>query len=461
MRSNFGGADTGALAIQAPSGFSGVVKSAPNRSGSAWSAATGGTQYTDMLLVGGGASTVVLTDANGFVRAFQGPDGVNEGLWVDLGSGRFYLRTTDALSFTYVPASGTANSGTSAPKILREIADPNRTASKWREVVDASLWQGTHPDPVHFFGWNADKAAGGGGDAAEPALYMGFEADYYDSPTTRTMEWYVGVVRADSSGPQFRPFAFTAARDSNLDLSASVQIDIGSNANGSTRSQLAIVAGGPNLVLFTSSAVTIQSGVSLRKAINNTTFMEQRNAADTAWIGVALVDSVNNVVIAPGGGPTNIGGRFGINYASTALSMEIATITLLNGRISHNGKGTATDSGIFTQNVSGTNYHTLGVNTNDNSGALVVVPSDATLRGVVIRGRASQSANLFEAQDSASAIKASISIGGNLFLAGGVGFNGSAPIAKRATTADSTDLASVITLANALKADLVAYGLKS
>ena len=102
MRSNFGGADTGALAIQAPAGNSGVVKSAPLiTTGTAWSAATGGTQYTDMLLVGGGASAVVLTDSNGFVRAFQGPDGVNEGLWVDLGSGRFYLRTTDALSSTY------------------------------------------------------------------------------------------------------------------------------------------------------------------------------------------------------------------------------------------------------------------------------------------------------------------------------------------------------------------------
>jgi hypothetical protein len=99
MRSNFGGSDTGALAIQAPSGFSGVVKSAPNiTTGTAWSAATGGTQYTDMVLVGGGPSTVVLTDANGFVSAFQGPDGVNEGLWVDLGSGRFYLRTTDSLT---------------------------------------------------------------------------------------------------------------------------------------------------------------------------------------------------------------------------------------------------------------------------------------------------------------------------------------------------------------------------
>ena len=118
----------------------------------------------------------------------------------------------------------------STPITTREITDPNRTASKWREVFNSGSFN-THPDPTRFFGWNADKAAGGG-DPAEPAIYMGFEADYWDTATTRTMEWYVGVIRADGSGPQFRPFAFTAARDSNLDLSASVLVDIGNNANG-------------------------------------------------------------------------------------------------------------------------------------------------------------------------------------------------------------------------------------
>lgn len=42
-----------------------------------------------------------------------------------------------------------------------------------------------------------------------------------------------------------------------------------------------------------------------------------------------------------------------------------------------------------------------------------------------------------------------------------IGFLGASAIARRATTADATDLASVITLANALKADLVAFGFKS
>jgi hypothetical protein len=42
-----------------------------------------------------------------------------------------------------------------------------------------------------------------------------------------------------------------------------------------------------------------------------------------------------------------------------------------------------------------------------------------------------------------------------------LGFFATTPTTKRASTADATDLATVLTLANALKADLVAYGLKS
>jgi hypothetical protein len=76
VRSTFGGPDTTGLVIAAPSANGGVVKSAPNLTGgTAWSAATGGTQYTDLILVGGGATTV-RTDADGFVKVMQGPAGV-------------------------------------------------------------------------------------------------------------------------------------------------------------------------------------------------------------------------------------------------------------------------------------------------------------------------------------------------------------------------------------------------
>jgi peptidoglycan/xylan/chitin deacetylase (PgdA/CDA1 family) len=106
-RSSFGGSDTQALAILPPSLNGGVVKCAPNLTvGTAWSAQVGGDQYVDLTLPGGGAC-MVRTDANGFVRAMLGPDGVNEGIWVDLGSGtRFYLRTSDPVTVAQEQVSG-------------------------------------------------------------------------------------------------------------------------------------------------------------------------------------------------------------------------------------------------------------------------------------------------------------------------------------------------------------------
>lgn len=79
---------------------------------------------------------------------------------------------------------------------------------------------------------------------------MGFEGDYWETPTARTMEWYVGVVRADNSGPTFRPFKVTAAPDTNTDLSASITLDMGDNSNGSTRSALYVQAGATQVVKF-------------------------------------------------------------------------------------------------------------------------------------------------------------------------------------------------------------------
>lgn len=54
-----------------------------------------------------------------------------------------------------------------------------------------------------------------------------------------------------------------------------------------------------------------------------------------------------------------------------------------------------------------------------------------------------------------------VTIVGAAKVGGNVGFYGTTPIAKRAATADATDLTSAIALVNALKADLIAYGLKT
>src|SRR5574343_1673795 len=51
-----------------------------------WTAVTGGTQVTDLTDYLGTASTVVTSDSAGLVR-FYGPDGVDDTLWLDSGTG--------------------------------------------------------------------------------------------------------------------------------------------------------------------------------------------------------------------------------------------------------------------------------------------------------------------------------------------------------------------------------------
>jgi len=184
----------------------------------------------------------------------------------------------------------TKATGANNPYIIRTIANPEQTNSKWRELTNTAIFQTTKPDPVYFFGWNADKAAGAG-DVAEPALYMGFEADYWDSPTNRTMEWYIGVVRADRSGPQFRPFAFTAARDSNLDLSASVQVDIGNNANGSTRSLFNVVGDGNSYFAVTPTTATFAMPVVMTVSAGTSASMQLNTTAVTNPQSLQFLDN--------------------------------------------------------------------------------------------------------------------------------------------------------------------------
>jgi hypothetical protein len=57
---------------------------APGAALTFWSAADGGTQYTDLLDAGGTPVSSIAADSDGFIPAFKGPDGVT-GMWVDAG----------------------------------------------------------------------------------------------------------------------------------------------------------------------------------------------------------------------------------------------------------------------------------------------------------------------------------------------------------------------------------------
>lgn len=106
-RYNFGG-DLASFTILAPSGQSNVVKAQPNATGSVYAARTGGSALTDLLDHNGAAASTITSDADGFVRRFQGPSGYTD-LWADFGGGsRFHLRTADNLGVRRLDGSGSA-----------------------------------------------------------------------------------------------------------------------------------------------------------------------------------------------------------------------------------------------------------------------------------------------------------------------------------------------------------------
>lgn len=98
-RSTFGGTSNDYL-FDEVGRFVHMVK---NRTFTVWSAATGGTQYTDLLDMSGAAITAVTTDSNGFYQ-FQGPDSVLS-VWADTGSvSRSKIVTNDGNSNAAIDA---------------------------------------------------------------------------------------------------------------------------------------------------------------------------------------------------------------------------------------------------------------------------------------------------------------------------------------------------------------------
>src|SRR5690348_7415956 len=90
MRYTFGGQAVDFL-IEPPSVNARVLKSLTNQTGgTAWSAQTGGSQYTDLQPIGTDPAPIT-TDGEGRPRPFYGPDGIRD-LWVSFGGARFLLR---------------------------------------------------------------------------------------------------------------------------------------------------------------------------------------------------------------------------------------------------------------------------------------------------------------------------------------------------------------------------------
>lgn len=83
-RYTFGGR-SGDFGISDPATTGGAMTAAISQTGgTVWTAQTGGTQITD-LLVSGSPVTTISTDSHGRLVPFQGPDGYNSAAWVTFG----------------------------------------------------------------------------------------------------------------------------------------------------------------------------------------------------------------------------------------------------------------------------------------------------------------------------------------------------------------------------------------
>lgn len=124
----------------------------PGATGTAWTAAVGGTQVLDLQYIdASGASTgavpsgILVTDADGFVPSFNGPpDGTGQ-LWLDFGHGRFAVTAFSQTGmFTTWPRPGRALIS------VRSVDNPDY-------LVNPTTGAATLPDGTSL-GTGADKA---------------------------------------------------------------------------------------------------------------------------------------------------------------------------------------------------------------------------------------------------------------------------------------------------------------
>lgn len=112
------------FAIAPPSRHGGFVVSAASLgNGTLWTASTGGSQYSDLETVNGGAVNTVSTDADGALVPFYGPPGVDEA-WLDFGGGSRTLLTASRGQDAH--AAELINDSASATRVTLDGAFPKK-----------------------------------------------------------------------------------------------------------------------------------------------------------------------------------------------------------------------------------------------------------------------------------------------------------------------------------------------
>lgn len=163
-----------------------------------WDAATGGTQYTDLLDASGEPITHVTTaDGTGTLQVgtiprFQGPDGVMA-LWADAGGGARYLMVATSIGEVVEQVRDDADSAASAISI--HVSDDNPHQTRLSGLIDVDA---TDPDPGQVLAWNDAT------ERWEPATVDGLtNVVTLDTPQTITAPKVIRIPDGDITSQAF------------------------------------------------------------------------------------------------------------------------------------------------------------------------------------------------------------------------------------------------------------------
>ena len=302
----------------------------------------------------------------------------------------------------------------------------------WYSVTESgTLEAGLYRDHVQSYGYNR-QANGIRYDAAEPQFFVQMESKFRNSPALPFgSEYHLNFRRPNNTGGFRRPLNFFMHHDLDL-VGGAISADTFSFTN----------AAGLQWLTYAGGTITAQANLTINKGATG---------------GAAI-----NVT-----GPADSSARVTIDALVPALALKLAgvptwTLYQPGGNVLH--VRDELNARSHAQFLPGTG--------NDNS--YTDLYSVLRVRGANIEAGAASQVKIGTLGTTEgwldSTVALNIRAGGTNAINvlsktqfnAGIGVFGTAPLAaKRAATADATDLATAVTLVNALKADLVAYGMKT
>lgn len=389
------------------------------------------TAVSDMYAAaaGGAAITSLTSNAQGDIEAWFDAAKVVDIKVTDNSNTAFYpsqasrlLNWTDFTETVEVSQSGTivlTQAGSAAAptpiELVRINAPSGDTHGPFGLVIGGAAFAGQF-DRVMYLGYNV---ADGGGKAvaAEPRFSLQIESHYFN--TTHFMESYFEYYKASgATGPtSFRPIFFAIDR-----------------ATGALQFELNATTG---FTFNTTDGVQTNWGGMTPSGLTLISL-----AGSASDIGIVLTPAAGRIAtINLGNGGTN--GFLLEPIAAGNATWEMRIGANRSFSFSLNGIELGGTSGVFTAGKDG------GFSIYRASGASILPGLRNISDEMYIGGNATWTGISFQAG------------GSTRFRLGptGIGFHGTAPVAQQTLAAASTDLATVITLANDIRTKLIALGL--